>query len=304
MMTADKRQAANRATTSETQAARDETQATAHDPGHLVIRGLSGGYSDRPVLRDVSMSVPYGGHVAVVGPNGSGKSTLFKALVGLLPMCSGQIDVDGHSLEQARSSGRRTRTDGRKPTIAYVPQREEIDWSFPVTVYDVIMMGRYGRLTPLQRPGAADRAVVARCLDEFGIAELARRAIGELSGGQQQRVFLARALAQEPEILLLDEPFTGIDLGAREQLLALLADLRRRGITALVSMHDMEVAAERFTLVALLDGRLIAYGPPAAVFTPENLTAAFGGQVLRLGDIFVIDQCCAGHSGGEEHCQR
>ena len=183
-----------------------------------------------------------------------------------------------------------------------MPQREEIDWGFPVTVQDVVMMGRYGRLGWFRRPGAADREVVARCLDELDIADLAKRAIGELSGGQQQRVFLARALAQEPHVLLLDEPFTGVDVNARETLLTLLAGLRGRGITVLVSTHDMQTAAQRFELVALLNGRLIAYGEPATVFTPEHLGEAFGGQALFLDGMVVIDQCCPGHVGdGEAH---
>ena len=165
--------------------------------------------------------------MAIVGPNGAGKSTLFKALVGLLPVRSGRV------LLHDREPG------GQADPVAYVPQREEIDWGFPVTVHDVVMMGRYGRLGWFRRPRAADREVVARCLDELGIAELEKRAIGELSGGQQQRVFLARALAQEPHVLLLDEPFTGVDVGAREALLTLLARLRTQGITVLVSTHDM-----------------------------------------------------------------
>jgi ABC-type Mn2+/Zn2+ transport system ATPase subunit len=175
-----------------------------------------------------------------------------------------------------------------------VPQREEVDWSFPVTVCDVVMMGRYGRLGWLRRPRAADRDVVARCLEELGIADLSGRPVGELSAGQQQRVFLARALAQEPHVLLLDEPFTGVDVGAKEALLALLEGLRRRGITVLVSTHDMQTAAQRFELVALLNGRLLAYGAPADVFTPEHIGAAFGGQALFLEGMVVIDACCPG----------
>jgi ABC-type Mn2+/Zn2+ transport system ATPase subunit len=164
------------------------------------------------------------------------------------------------------------------------------------------MMGRYGQLGWFRRPGAADREVVARSLDELGIADLAKRAIGELSGGQQQRVFLARALAQEPHVLLLDEPFTGVDVGARETLLTVLARLLEHGISVLVSTHDMETAAKRFELVALLRGRLIAYGEPASVFTPDHLSEAFGGQALFVGGMVVIDQCCPGHVGdGEEH---
>jgi ABC-type Mn2+/Zn2+ transport system ATPase subunit len=257
---------------------------------YLALEGVNAGYDGRPALTDVTMSVPHGAQVAIVGPNGAGKSTLFKALVGLLPVKSGRILLHG------RPPG------GQTDPIAYVPQREEIDWGFPVTVHDVVMMGRYGRLGWLRRPREADREVVARCLEELGIADLERRAIGELSGGQQQRVFLARALAQEPHVLLLDEPFTGVDVSAREALLTLLARLRERSITVLVSTHDMETAARRFELVALLNKRLIAYGAPPDVFTPDHLTEAFGGQALFLDGMVVIDQCCPGHVGdGEEH---
>jgi len=257
---------------------------------YLALEGVSAGYDGRPALTDVTMSVPHGAQVAIVGPNGAGKSTLFKALVGLLPVKSGRVLLHG------RPPG------GQTDPIAYVPQREEIDWGFPVTVHDVVMMGRYGRLGWLRRPREADREVVARCLEELGIADLERRAIGELSGGQQQRVFLARALAQEPHVLLLDEPFTGVDVSAREALLTLLARLRERSITVLVSTHDMETAARRFELVALLNRRLIAYGAPPDVFTPDHLTEAFGGQALFLDGMVVIDQCCPGHVGdGEEH---
>ena len=252
--------------------------------------GVTVAYDGKPALDNVSLSVPHGAQVAIVGPNGAGKSTLFKALVGLLPVRSGTMTL-------------RDRAPGdHGDTIAYVPQREEIDWGFPVTVHDVVMMGRYGRLGWFRRPGAADREVVARCLDELGIADLERRAIGELSGGQQQRVFLARALAQEPHVLLLDEPFTGVDVGARETLLTVLARLREHGITVLVSTHDMETAAKRFQLVALLRGRLIAYGAPDSVFTPEHLSEAFGGHALFLGGMVVIDECCPADIGdGEGH---
>jgi ABC-type Mn2+/Zn2+ transport system ATPase subunit len=266
------------------------TAATTDGAHSLTLEDVTVAYDGRPALDDVTMSVPHGAQVAIVGPNGAGKSTLFKALVGLLPVRAGRVRLHG------RAPGRQT------DPIAYVPQREEIDWGFPVTVHDVVMMGRYGRLGWFRRPGAADREVVARCLDELGIAELEKRAIGELSGGQQQRVFLARALAQEPHVLLLDEPFTGVDVSARETLLTLLARLRGSGITVLVSTHDMETAAQRFELVALLNGRLIAYGEPAGVFTEEHLGAAFGGQALFLGGMVVIDQCCPGHVGdGEDH---
>jgi ABC-type Mn2+/Zn2+ transport system ATPase subunit len=237
-------------------------------------------YRGRAVLQDVTMAVPHGGQVAVVGPNGAGKSTLFKALVGLVPVREGTIELRDRD-PQAQAEH-----------VAYVPQREEIDWSFPVTVADVVMMGRYGRLGWLRRPGAADREVVARALEELSIAELASRPVGGLSGGQQQRVFLARALAQEPHVLLLDEPFTGVDVNAKEALLELLERLRRLGITVLVSTHDMQTASQRFAHVALLNGRLIAYGPPAEVFTAPHIAAAFGGHALFLDDMVVIDECC------------
>jgi len=158
----------------------------------------------------------------------------------------------------------------------------------------VVMMGRYGRLGWLRRPQAADREVVTRCLEELSIDDLATRPVGELSGGQQQRVFLARALAQEPHVLLLDEPFTGVDVNAKEALLELLERLRRLGITVLVSTHDMQTASQRFAHVALLNGRLIAYGAPADVFTPPHISTAFGGHALFLDEMVVIDDCCHG----------
>jgi manganese/iron transport system ATP-binding protein len=251
----------------------------------LLVEDLRVGYNGTPALDGVTLAVPHGAQVAVVGPNGAGKSTLFKAIVGLLRPQAGRVLMHG------RPPGAQT------DPVAYVPQREEVDWRFPVTVQDVVTMGRYGRLGPLRRPRPADREAVRRALGQLDIVDLADRPIGELSGGQQQRVFLARALAQEPHVLLLDEPFTGVDPGAREAVLALLQDLRAQGITVLVSTHDMETASQRFELVALLKGRLIAYGPPAEVFTPPHITAAFGGQALFLDDMVVIDQCCPGHVG-------
>jgi ABC-type Mn2+/Zn2+ transport system ATPase subunit len=258
---------------------------------YLTIDDVTAGYNGAPALTRVSMAVPHGAQVAIVGPNGAGKSTLFKVLVGLLPLRSGRVLLHG------QVPGRRA-----ADTIAYVPQREEIDWGFPITVSDAVMMGRYGRLGWLRRPQASDREAAARCLQELDIADLAQRAIGELSGGQQQRVFLARALAQEPHVLLLDEPFTGVDVTAKQALLDLLSRLRKRQITVLVSTHDMVTAAQRFERVALLDGQLIAYGSPSDVFTHEHITTAFGGQALFLDDMVVIDRCCPGHVGdGEAH---
>ncbi len=263
------------------------TKCKHHTIPCLAYRGISVAYGTRRVLTDVSLTVPHGCQVAIVGPNGAGKSTLLKTTVGLLTPNQGSIE----------------RSD-RDPAaevepLAYVPQREEVDWSFPVTVADVVMMGRYGHLGWLRRPRPSDREIVARCLEDLSIAELANRPISDLSGGQQQRVFLARALAQEPHVLLLDEPFTGVDINAREAILELLDRLRDRGITVLVSTHDMQTASQRFDLVALLNGRLIAYGPPAEVFTEQHIAAAFGGHAIFLDGMVLIDQCCPGGDRGE-----
>jgi ABC-type Mn2+/Zn2+ transport system ATPase subunit len=222
----------------------------------------------------------HGSRVAIVGPNGAGKSTLFKALVGLLPLRSGRILIHGRPLGQ------------HKDCVAYVPQREEVDWRFPVTVADVVMMGRYKRQGWFGRPSAADRTAVRRCLEQLGIADLAGRSIGELSGGQQQRVFLARALAQEPHILLLDEPFTGVDATTQEATLALLDALRDQGVTTLVSTHDLSLAAQRFDRVLLLNREMVAFGPPAEALSVEHIQRAFGGRVLFVNGVAVVDDCC------------
>jgi ABC-type Mn2+/Zn2+ transport system ATPase subunit len=182
--------------------------------------------------------------------------------------------------------------------VGYVPQRNGIDWSFPVTVNDVVMMGRVGRIGPLRWPGRDDRRRVQEALERVSIAGLAKRQIGELSGGQQQRVFLARALAQEAELLLMDEPLTGLDAPSQEGILSLLDDLHGQGVTILVATHDLQQAAEHFPLAALLNRRLIAFGPPREVLTPAHLSVAFGSHVHVLhtdeGDVMVTDDCCGG----------
>jgi ABC-type Mn2+/Zn2+ transport system ATPase subunit len=251
------------------------------NPAHLTVDHITVAYNGTPVLLDVSFQVPQGTRVAVVGPNGAGKSTLFKALVGLMPLRQGRVLIHslplGHHLD----------------CVAYVPQREEVDWKFPVTVSDVVMMGRYGTLGWLKRPGKLDRLVVARSLDQMGVANLARDPIGDLSGGQQQRVFLARALAQEPHILLMDEPFTGVDASTQEATLQLLDELKSANVTVMVSTHDLTLANERFDRVLLINRRLIAYDSAAQVFTPETVTRAFGTHTLVLeGKPVVVDDCC------------
>jgi len=249
-------------------------------------------YNGHPILDDLSFEVPHGAQVAVVGPNGAGKSTLFKALVGLLPLRKGQIRIHGLPLGQ------------HKDCVAYIPQREEVDWRFPVTVEEVVMMGRFNNFGWLGKPASEDHAAVLQSMDQLGITKLAKRSIGELSGGQQQRVFLARALAQEPHILLMDEPFTGVDVATQEATLALLDDLRTRSVTVMVSTHDLNMAAERFERILLLKRRLIAYGAREQVFTRDNIGAAFGKQALILDNIVVVDHCCPDdeheHPHGEE----
>jgi ABC-type Mn2+/Zn2+ transport system ATPase subunit len=190
--------------------------------------------------------------------------------------------------------------------VAYVPQREEVDWRFPVTVRDVVAMARYGRGRWLGKPSGGDRALVETSMERLGVSELATAPIGELSGGQQQRVFLARALAQEPRVLLLDEPFTGVDVTTREVAYGLLSDLRDSGVTVLVSTHDLEMASERFDQVVLLSRRLVSIGSPEQVFTEKNLQQAFGGQMVVVnGKAIVVDQCCGGHGpiGAVDSCR-
>lgn len=252
-----------------------------HTPHRLEVQNISIGYGDKIIMHDLGFQVPHGARVAVVGPNGAGKSTLFKALVGLLPLKSGQIFIHGEALGV------------HKDCVAYVPQREEVDWRFPVTVNDVVMMGRFGQTGWLKRASAYDRSMVYKSLEQMGIADLAEHSIGQLSGGQQQRAFLARALAQEPHILLMDEPFTGVDATTQETTLRLLDHLQEREVTAIVSTHDLNLAASRFDLVLLLNHRLIAFGKPQEVFVKENLAQAFGNSLLVMeGGMMLVDECC------------
>lgn len=250
------------------------------EPARLELQSVSMAYFGKTVLKNLSFSIPHGERVAVVGPNGAGKSTLFKALAGLLPISSGQILIHGLPLGI------------HKDCVAYVPQREEVDWRFPVTVADVAMMGRYGRIGWMRRPKRRDVDVVNRCLNQMGILDLAKKPINNLSGGQQQRIFLARALAQEPHILLMDEPFTGVDVTTQEAVFKLLDDLKKQQVTVLVSTHDLSMAAQRFDRVIMLNHRLVAYGTPAEVFTTQNVKEGFGGQVLYLDGAIAVDQCC------------
>ena len=257
-----------------------------HIPHRLEVENISVGYGDKRVLRNVSFQAAHGARIAVVGPNGAGKSTLFKALVGLLPLQTGQILIHGLPLGD------------HKDCVAYVPQREEVDWRFPVTVYDVVMMGRFGMRGWFVRPNRDDHEAVARGLSEMDISNLAKASISDLSGGQQQRVFLARALAQNPHILLMDEPFTGVDVTTQEATLNLLDHLRMKKVTAIISTHDLNLAASRFDAVILLNKELVAYGPPREVLNPQNLARAFGNSLLVMENgIVMVDECCPPEEG-------
>lgn len=249
----------------------------------LEVNNLTVRYNGKYALEGVSFSVQAGERVAIVGPNGAGKSTLFRAMVGLL-----------------HPSGGKTETNGAE--FGYVTQRSAVDWTFPVTVHDVVMMGRIGKMGWLRWQRSQDREMVRQCLEQVGMLEYANRQIGELSGGQQQRVFIARALAQEATILLMDEPFTGVDAPSQEAILEILGRLRRQGVTVLVSTHDLTMAVERFDRLALLNRRLIAYGPPHQAVTPETLAAAYGDQALWRGEDYAMvlgDIDCCGE--GEHH---
>ncbi len=221
-------------------------------------------------LRDATFHIPPGTVTALVGVNGAGKSTLFKAIMGFVPTSSGTIRLLGHSVAQAL----------RANIVAYVPQSEEVDWAFPVLVEDVVMMGRYGHMGLLRRPRAADRAAVDTALARVGMSDYRHRQIGELSGGQRKRVFLARALAQDGQIILLDEPFTGVDVKTEEQIVTLLREMREEGRVMLVSTHNLGSVPEFCDRTVLVKGTVLAYGPTEDIFTRENLEAAFGG-VLR-----------------------
>ena len=253
------------------------------DTSILDISNLFVRFDSRLALDDVSFQLHHGERVAVVGPNGAGKSTLFKAIAGVLKPISGEIKVYGHG-------------PGGHICIAYLSQRSQVDWSFPVTVSDVVMMGRIGKLGLLHWPKHRDWEIVRQALVDVGLEELASRQIGELSVGQQQRMFIARALAQEAELMLMDEPLTGLDIGSQESIFTFLDDLQGRGVTVMVATHDLDLAARRFDRVMLLNQRMLGFGVPEQVFTPEQLMSAYGGHIhlVETDDqlLVVADTCC------------
>lgn len=249
----------------------------------LDVRHLNVRYNGRMALENITFHLHAGERVAVVGPNGAGKSTLFKVVAGVLQPSSGDVTVFGSQ-------------PGRHVCIAYIPQRSQVDWNFPVSVADVVMMGRSAKLGPLNWPRKRDWDFVQRALETVQIGDLASRQISQLSGGQQQRMFIARALAQEAELMLMDEPLTGLDTPSQEGLLDLLDTLRGQNVTVMVATHDLDQAASHFDRVMLLNRRMVAFGEPQIALQTDNLLRAYGGRLRTTedGNILAVDDCCDG----------
>ncbi len=236
----------------------------------LDVHDVTVAYQRKPVLWDIDWTLTEPSLVGIVGPNGAGKSTLIKALLGLVPLVSGSVQIFGHTIDKERRR------------IGYVPQRESVDWDFPVSVLDVVLMGTYGNLGWFRRPGVQERAWARQCLDMVGMRDLEDRQIGQLSGGQQQRTFLARALAQQADVYFMDEPFAGVDAATEAAIFQLLLKLREQGKTVLVVHHDLRTVATYFDQVLLLNVRLVASGPTKTIFTEENLRKTYGGRLSIL----------------------
>jgi manganese/zinc/iron transport system ATP- binding protein len=242
------------------------------DKKALVIDDLTVAYDSKPAIWDVDLELPEGVLMAIVGPNGAGKSTLIKAALKLIPRSAGTVRFYGLPYEQARSF------------VGYVPQRGSVDWDFPTTVIDVVMMGLYGRLGWFRRPGRRERELAMYALEQVELADFAGRQISQLSGGQQQRTFLARALVQDARIYFMDEPFAAVDAVTERAIVAILRELRARGKTVVVVHHDLQTVAEYFDWVTLLNVEIVASGPVGTTFTPDNLRRTYGGRVSFLQD--------------------
>lgn len=234
------------------------------------VEDLTVAYHEKPVLWDIDMKVPSGVLMAIVGPNGAGKTTLIKAILGLVNAAAGFIQIFGKPYKEQRN------------IVAYVPQRGSVDWDFPTSVLDVVMMGRYGALGWIKRPGQKERKLSMAALEKVGMADFKNRQISQLSGGQQQRVFLARALVQDARVFFMDEPFQGVDATTERAIITLLKDLREAGKTVVVVHHDLQTVREYFDWVMLLNVRRIANGPVEKVFNEKNLRSAYGGKVSFL----------------------
>ena len=248
------------------------------DAPALEIEDLTVAYNSRPALWDVDLQVPEGVLMAIVGPNGAGKTTLIRAALGLIPRAAGTVRIFGQPVARAQD------------LTGYVPQRGSVDWDFPTTVADVVMMGLYGKLGWLRRPGQRERERAQEALEQIGIADLASRQISQLSGGQQQRTFLARALVQDARLYFMDEPFAAVDAITERAIVSLLQELRARGRTVVVVQHDLQTVQEYFDQVTLLNIEAIASGPTADVYTEENLRRTFGGRVAGIARLLRDSQ--------------
>ena len=249
-----------------------------HKPGTgvdvpLEVHDLTVAYHKKPVLWDIDFAIPKGVLVGIIGPNGAGKSTLLKASLGLVPPASGWVSFFGETIEKSRHK------------IGYVPQRESVDWDFPTNALDVVMMGMYGKLGWFKRPSKNEKEKALECLEMVGMADFANRQISQLSGGQQQRVFLARALAQEADLYLMDEPFAGVDVATEKAIIKILEQLKEQNKTVMVVHHDIQTVAEYFDWVLMLNMRQIACGPVKTTFTNENLKKAYGGRLNILSEV-------------------
>lgn len=255
-----------------------------HSPdAPLSIHAMTVAYERLPVLWDIDVDIPPGALVGVIGPNGAGKSTLIKAALGLVPKLSGDVQMFGRPYAVQRER------------VAYVPQRESIDWDFPVTVLDVVCMGLYYTLGMLRPVNRRIKKKGLEALEEVGLQDFSKRQISQLSGGQQQRTFLARALIQDADLHLMDEPFAGVDASTEQTIVTLLRTLQKRGRTTVVVHHDLQTASEYFDHVLLLNTRVVAFGPTKEIFTPENIEATYGGKLTLLDH---ASQALAGHSRG------
>ena len=249
-----------------------QTEETTNNSHQAVrVTDLTVAYREQPVLWDVDLDVPEGVLMAIVGPNGAGKSTLIKSILGLMQPAAGRVRIYGKPYQEQRR------------LVGYVPQRGSVDWDFPTNALDVVMMGLYGKLGWVKRPGQEERERALDSLNQVGMADYAGRQISQLSGGQQQRVFLARALVQDARVYFMDEPFAGVDATTERAIIALLRELRAAGKTVVVVHHDLQTLEEYFDWAMLLNVRRIASGPLAEVFTEENLRKAYGGRIAFLG---------------------
>ncbi|MBM6618061.1 metal ABC transporter ATP-binding protein [Bacillus suaedaesalsae] len=236
----------------------------------IKVENVTVAYRKKPVLQDISFTVPEGKLIGIIGPNGAGKSTLIKAMLGLIPKASGTVSIYDKPYTKQRK------------LVGYVPQRGSVDWDFPTNSLDVVLMGRYGHIGWFKRPGKKDIEYALECLDKVGMKEFANRQISQLSGGQQQRVFLARALAQDATVYLMDEPFVGVDAATEKAIISLLNELKAQGKTVLVVHHDLQTVKEYFDWVLLLNLRKIAIGPTEEVFTVDHLQKTYGGRLAFL----------------------